>query len=260
MLTGLLKIIGVYKVYAKWLNGQVKKSVMPRHVGVILDGNRRWAAERTLAIEEGHMQGAKTGESFLDWCLGLGIKIVTVYAFSAENFRRSQSEVNDILAIIEQEALHLESDPIIHEKKIRVKALGRLDYLPYRLREIVQRLEHSTKNYDKHYLNIAVAYGGREEIVDAAKKIAEDVKSLRISVDKIDENLFMQYLYTSHLPNPYPDLIIRTSGEERLSGFLLWQSAYSELCFIDVWWPDFRKIDLLRAIRTYQKRVRKFGR
>jgi tritrans,polycis-undecaprenyl-diphosphate synthase [geranylgeranyl-diphosphate specific] len=127
------------------------------------------------------------------------------------------------------------------------------------MREIFGRVEHATSGYDGHYLNIAVAYGGRAEIIDAAKKIGKDIEEGKLGSAQIDEELFRDYLYTAHLPNPYPDLIVRTSGEERLSGFLLWQSAYSELCFLDVYWPDFRKIDLLRAIRTYQQRMRRFG-
>jgi tritrans,polycis-undecaprenyl-diphosphate synthase [geranylgeranyl-diphosphate specific] len=260
VLTGFLRAIGVYKAYEKWLTEQVKKADMPRHIGVILDGNRRWAIERALSLAEGHFRGAKMGEDFLDWCLDLKVKTVTLYAFSAENFQRSSDEVKNILSLIEEQALQLTSDPRIHDKKIRVKALGRLDCLPEGLRGVLRGIEDTTMAYDGHYLNIAIAYGGRAEIIDAAKKIAHEVREGKVAIDEIDETSFMKYLYTAHLPNPYPDLIIRTSGEERLSGFLLWQSAYSELCFIDVWWPDFRKIDLLRAIRTYQKRVRKFGK
>jgi tritrans,polycis-undecaprenyl-diphosphate synthase [geranylgeranyl-diphosphate specific] len=260
MLTGLLRAIGVYKLYERWLTGQVKKMSMPRHIGVILDGNRRWATEKSLSLADGHEQGAKTGEDFLSWCLSLEIETVTIYAFSVENFHRPKEEVEKILSLLEREALRIESDPRIHDKKVRVKVLGRLDYLPENLRKVLNRLEEATRNYDGYYLNIAVAYGGRVEIVDAAKKIAEEIRSQRLTIDQIDETLFMKYLYTAHLPNPYPDLIIRTSGEERMSGFLLWQSAYSELTFTDVWWPDFRKIDLLRSIRTYQKRVRRFGK
>ncbi len=260
MLRGMLEAVGVYKVYEEWLLDQVKKTEVPKHVGVILDGNRRWAAERSLSFIEGHRRGARKGEDFLDWCLNLGIETVTVYVFSSENFQRPESEVRNILSLIEDQAMRLESDERIHEQKVRVKALGRLDNLPESLRKVLQRMENSTRAYGEHYLNIAIAYGGRAEIIDAAKKIAKDVKAQKVAPDQIDEDFFMQYLYTAHLPNPYPDLIIRTSGEERLSGFLLWQSAYSELCFIDVWWPDFRKIDLLRAIRTYQRRVRRFGK
>ncbi|MEM2473375.1 MAG: polyprenyl diphosphate synthase [Candidatus Bathyarchaeia archaeon] len=256
----ILKLIGVYKLYEKWLFNQVKSKAIPNHVAVILDGNRRWASKKDLPIETGYLMGANKGEEFLDWCLQLGITTVTIYAFSTENFERPESEVEVILKTIEAEILKLEKDPRIHEHKIRVKALGRIELLPENLREHLKRIEETTKNYDRHYLNIAIAYGGRIEIIDATKKIADKILRKEISIEDINEDLFRKHLYTAHLPNPYPDLIIRTSGEERLSGFLLWQSAYSELSFLDVYWPDFRKIDFLRAIRTYQQRKRRFGR
>lgn len=260
MLSKFLRLIGAYKLYERWLLDQVKAGEMPHHIGVILDGNRRWAANRDLPTEIGHLMGAKKGEEFLEWCLQLGIKTVTVYAFSTENFQRPKSEVESTLKTIEEEVLKLEKDPRIHKHKVRVKALGKTELLPKGLREALRKVEEATKNYSEHYFNIAVAYGGRAEILDAAKNVAREVLTGRISVEDITEELFGKYLYTAHLPNPYPDLVIRTSGEERLSGFLLWQSAYSELCFMDVYWPDFRKIDLLRAIRTYQRRKRRFGK
>jgi len=259
LLSKLLKFLGVYKLYEKWLFNQVKSKNIPSHVAVILDGNRRWALKKDLPIEAGYLIGAGKGEEFLDWCLQLGITTVTIYAFSTENFQRPKVEVEAVLKTIEKEILKLEKDPRIYAYKIKVKALGRIELLPEPLRESLKRVEEATKNHNQHYLNIAIAYGGRVEIVDAAKKIAEKVLRKEISIEDINEELFMKHLYTAHLPNPYPDLIIRTSGEERLSGFLLWQSAYSELCFLDVYWPDFRKIDLLRAIRTYQRRKRRFG-
>jgi tritrans,polycis-undecaprenyl-diphosphate synthase [geranylgeranyl-diphosphate specific] len=259
LLRGILKSIGIYKLYEKWLLNQVKKLSMPEHIAVILDGNRRWALEHSLPLFDGHAHGAKVGKTFLEWCIDLNIKTVTLYVFSTENFQRPKEEVENIMKIIEKEALELSNDKRLHKNRVRVKAIGRVDLLPQSLREILKKVEESTKDYKDHYLNIAIAYGGRAEIIDATKKIAEDIKNDKLKPEDIDEELFMNYLYTAHLPNPYPDLIIRTSGEERLSGFLLWQSAYSELCFLDVYWPDFRKIDLLRAIRTYQRRKRRFG-
>jgi len=259
MIEGFLRTIGAYALYERWLDKQVRKQLIPEHVGIILDGNRRWALA-TLGKEfEGHMRGAKTGEHFLEWCLDLKIKTITVYAFSMENFNRPKKEVQMILGIIEDEARHLLKDPRIHQNKIRVKTLGRVDLLPKGLQQALRKIEDATGSYDEHYLNIAVAYGGRAEIIDAARKIAGDVEDGSVAPREIDEHLFMKYLYTAHLPNPYPDLIIRTSGEERLSGFLLWQSAYSEFCFLDVYWPEFRRIDLLRAVRTYQQRRRRYG-
>jgi tritrans,polycis-undecaprenyl-diphosphate synthase [geranylgeranyl-diphosphate specific] len=259
MLEGFLRAIGAYAIYEKWLDGQVRKQAIPEHVGVILDGNRRWAIARSGIEYEGHRYGAKTSQRFLEWCLDLKIKTITLYVFSMENFNRPKREVDTIFSIIEDEARKLLKDPRLHRNKVRVKALGRVDLLPKGLQEVLREIEHATESYDKYYLNVALAYGGRTEIVDAARKIADGVGKGSVRPDEIDEALFMKHLYTAHLPNPYPDLIIRTSGEERLSGFLLWQSAYSEFCFLDVYWPEFRRIDLLRAVRTYQKRRRRFG-
>lgn len=260
MLDSLLKTAGVYTAYEKWLAQQVKGNPMPEHVGIILDGNRRWAWEKSLKPSEGHTVGAKVGEEVLDWCLEYGIKTLTLYTFSTENFDRPSEEVSAVLKIVEEEAEKLRKDKRLHSQHVRVKALGRIDLLPEGLRNVLTELENETKDYDGHFLNVAIAYTGRAEIVDATKKIAEDVHQGNITLQDIDEDTFRKYLYTAHLPNPNPDLVIRTSGEERLSGFLLWQSAYSELVFVDVYWPEFRRIDFLRAIRLYQRRSRRFGR
>ncbi len=260
MLPTLLKVIGAYKFYERWLEGEIAPGEVPEHVGIILDGNRRWGFEKYGEKLNGHIYGAKTGEDFLQWCLDLGIRTVTLYVFSNENFLRTREEVHTILRIIEDEARKLIKDQRIHENRVHVKAIGRLERLPGSLQDVLKEVERVTEGYDQHYLNIAVAYGGRAEIVDAAKRIIDEVKSGSLDGDSVDEDTFMKYLYTSHLPNPYPELIIRTSGEERLSGFLLWQAAYSEFVFLDVYWPEFRRIDLLRAIRTYQRRKRRFGR
>jgi tritrans,polycis-undecaprenyl-diphosphate synthase [geranylgeranyl-diphosphate specific] len=259
MLETFLRAIGAYAIYEKWLDGQVRKQLIPEHLGIILDGNRRWAIARSGIEYDGHRYGAKTSERFLEWCLDLNIKTITLYVFSIENFNRPKREVDTIFGIIEEEGRRLLKDQRLHQNQVRVKALGRVDLLPKGLQEVLREIEDATESYDKHYLNIALAYGGRTEIIDAARKIAGDVGKGSVTPEEIDEQFFMKYLYTAHLPNPYPDLVIRTSGEERLSGFLLWQSAYSEFCFLDVYWPEFRRIDLLRAVRTYQKRKRRFG-
>ncbi len=259
MLRRLLRMLGIYRIYEKWLNSQIILKEKPQHIAVVLDGNRRWAMRKALPPFAGHKEGAEIVGDFLEWCLNLDIKIVTVYAFSTENFYRSESEVKTVFEIIEENVKKLYSDDRIHRNHVRVKAIGRLDVLPETLRRALREVEEETQDYGDYFLNIAVAYGGRAEIVDAAREMAEDVLTKKLRPDQIDESIFNEYLYTAHLPNPYPDLIIRTSGEERLSGFLLWQSAYSELLFLDVYWPDFRKIDLLRAIRTYQQRKRRFG-
>ena len=260
MIDRLLRIAGVYKAYEKYLNEQIKYGRKPEHIGIILDGNRRWATEKSLLSTDGHWAGAKVGEQVLDWCLEYDIKTLTLYTFSTENFSRPSEEVNTILRIVEQEVNKLEKDTRLHSQRVRVKAIGRTDLLPESLQDVFKRLEDKTGHYDGHFLNLAIAYTGRAEIVDATKKIVEDVHQGHISPQQIDEDTFHKYLYTAHLPNPNPDLVIRTSGEERLSGFLLWQSAYSELVFVDVYWPEFRKIDFLRAIRLYQMRHRRFGR
>lgn len=259
MLQSLLSVLGIYKIYEKWLWYQVKGGTKPEHVAIILDGNRRWASERSLNPWIGHRYGADKIEDLLDWCLDLGVKSITLYAFSTENFRRSPKEVNEIMQIAEEKLRIILEDEKIHENKVRVKAIGRLDLLPKKLQGLIRRVEESTKNYDERFLNVALAYGGRAEIVDATKKIARKVESGDLTVKEIDEKLFEEHLYTAHLPKQDPDLIIRTSGEERLSGFLSWQSAYSELCFLDMNWPEFRRIELLRAVRTYQRRKRRFG-
>jgi len=255
----LLSAIGVYRVYEDWLWRQVDSGAKPEHIAIILDGNRRWASENVLSTWFGHAKGADKVEQLLDWCLKLDVKSVTLYAFSTENFRRSGTEIEEIMNIFQERLRNLLTDERIHGDKVRVKVIGRVNLLPEGMRQIIAEVEKSTQNYDKHFLNFAFAYGGRAEIVDAAKRIAEEVHEGKLNPQNVDEKTFEQHLYTSHMPNQDPDLIIRTSGEERLSGFLLWQSAYSELCFLDVYWPDFRSIDLLRAVRTFQKRKRRFG-
>ena len=215
---------------------------------------------RNLYPTDGHLEGAKKAEEFLEWCGEIeGIKTITLYVFSTENFRRPQEEVEHLMKLIKEYLEKLAVDKRIHEKQTRVKVIGRIDMLPPEVREAVRKVEEATKNYDKRYLNLAIAYGGRAEILDALRKVASEVKAGRLSPENINEEIFEKFLYTSFLPNPHPDLIIRTSGEERLSNFLLWQGAYSELCFLDVYWPSFGKKDLYRAIRIYQHRKRRFG-
>ncbi len=260
MLQRLFSILGIYKIYEKWLWHQVKSGKKPEHVAIILDGNRRWASKKSLNPWIGHHFGADKIEDLLNWCLDLDVKSVTLYAFSTENFRRSPKEVEEIMQIAEEKLRAVLEDESIHKNKIRVKAIGQLDLLPKKIQDMIRQVEESTKNYDERFLNVALAYGGRAEIVDATKKIAQKVESGDLSIEEINEQLFEKYLYTAHMPKQDPDLIIRTSGEERLSGFLSWQSAYSELCFLDINWPDFGSIELLRAVRTYQRRKRRFGK
>ncbi len=260
MINWLLSKIGVYRVYKWYLLRQIKSKPMPNHIGVILDGNRRWARENGLPVWLGHSEGAEKVKLLLKKCLELNIKTLTLYAFSTENFQRSKEEVEYLMQLFEEKMKELLNSKEIHQHKVRVKFLGKIELLPASLQKLIKEIEESTKNYDKHFLNIAIAYGGRIEIIDAIKKLIEDILNKKLNPNEINEEEINKRLYTSHLPNPYPDLIIRTSGEERLSGFLLWQSAYSEFCFLDTYWPEFRDIDLYRAIRTYQKRNRRFGK
>ncbi|MBI5243861.1 MAG: di-trans,poly-cis-decaprenylcistransferase [Elusimicrobia bacterium] len=249
----------VYGIYEKILWSQIKDDRIPEHIGVILDGNRRWASKRDLPSWGGHKFGADKVDDLVEWCLDLKVKTVTLYAFSTENFNRPQAEVQELMRVFEDKLRTMSSDERIRRNRVHIRVIGRLNLLPESTQKLARAVEEDTKDFDQHYLNIALAYGGRAEIVDATKKIAEEVKSGQISIDKIDEAMIGGHLYTAYLPQPDPDLIIRTSGEERLSGFLLWQGAYSELCFIDVFWPDFRRIDLWRVIRTYQRRERRRG-
>jgi len=259
MLEGLLSLLGIYKAYEKWLWFQVKDGKKPEHVAIILDGNRRWASNKALIPWIGHRHGANKIDELMDWCIDLDVKAITLYAFSTENFHRPPEEVEEIMKLIEEKLRSILENERIHENKIKVKTIGRIDLLPNSIQEVIQRVEEATKMYTDRLLNVALAYSGRAEIVDATKKIAQKAVNGELNPDKINEKIFEKYLYTAHMPKQDADLIIRTSGEERLSGFLSWQSAYSELCFVDVNWPDFRNIDLLRAVRTYQKRKRRFG-
>jgi tritrans,polycis-undecaprenyl-diphosphate synthase [geranylgeranyl-diphosphate specific] len=260
MIQRFLSLLGIYKIYEKWLWFQVKDGIKPEHVAIILDGNRRWASNKSLIPWIGHRHGANKVDDLMDWCLELHVKSITLYAFSTENFSRPPKEVEEIMKLIEEKLRSIFDNERIHENKIRVKAIGRMDLLPDSTQEIIQSVEETTKMYNNIFLNVALAYGGRAEIVDATKEIAKKAVNGELKPEKINEEVFEKFLYTAHLPNQDADLIIRTSGEERLSGFLSWQSAYSELCFVDVNWPDFRRIDILRAVRTYQRRKRRFGK
>jgi len=248
------------RAYEWVLWNQIREGKIPSHIGVILDGNRRWAQARGLPSLEGHDAGARKVEEMLNWCREIGgIKTVTIYALSTENLSRDKEELHEILALLKKYLKALIENKRIRDDRVRVKVIGRTDLLPADLQDQIKQLDEMTKDYNSRYLNLAIAYGGRMEIMDAVKQIATKVERGELSSLMLDEKIIETHLYTSHLPNPHPDLIIRTSGEERLSNFLLWQSAYSEFYFLDVYWPSFRKIDLMRAIRGYQQRQRRFG-
>ena len=256
----VLRAFGAYRIYEGRLRAQVESQTIPSHVGIILDGNRRWATSQGKANGIGHEEGANRAEELLDWCHELGIRTVTLYVLSTENLDRSLEELKELFTLIEARLTSLLSDERITRYKVKVRAIGRLDLLPKSIRDLLSAIEAKTADFVDHYLNIAVAYGGRAEITDMVRSVAQEVKAGKLEPESITEETVGKRLYTSYLPNQEPELIIRTSGEERMSGFLLWQGAYSELVFMDVFWPAFRKIDLMRAIRTYQRRMRRHGR
>jgi tritrans,polycis-undecaprenyl-diphosphate synthase [geranylgeranyl-diphosphate specific] len=260
MLESALRYLGAYKVYEGRLRAQVEADEIPTHIGIILDGNRRWAQTQGLSQGLGHEEGANRAEELLDWCHSLGIKSVTLYVLSTENLDRTPEELRELFELIDARLRRLLSDERIDKYKVNVRAIGHLDLLPKSIVDLLGTIEKKTADFSDHYLNIAIAYGGRAEITDVVRSVAQDVKSGRLNPDSVNEETVSRRLYTAYLPNQEPDLIIRTSGEERMSGFLLWQGAYSELVFVDVFWPAFRFIDLLRAIRTYQKRRRRYGK
>jgi tritrans,polycis-undecaprenyl-diphosphate synthase [geranylgeranyl-diphosphate specific] len=255
-----LHLSGLYKIYEKYLESEIGKGGAPNHVAIVLDGNRRWARRHLYLPKVGHYKGADRVEDLIDWCNQLGIKIITLYALSTENLERKDEELEYLFDLIEQRLKKLLEDPKLHKFRMNVKAIGRIELLPERITSVLKKLEEVTHNYDNIYLNIAIAYGGQTELVDAVRKVADMVKNGKLDANDIGKDVIESCLYTSHLPQPEPDMILRTAGEQRLSGFLIWQSAYSELVFMDVFWPEFRKIDLMRAIRTYQRRKRRYGK
>ncbi|MFQ6088441.1 MAG: polyprenyl diphosphate synthase [Candidatus Methanofastidiosia archaeon] len=251
----------LYGILEEALIDQIKRGKIPSHIGIIMDGNRRFARDFGISPWKGHERGASKLEEILDWAKELGIKIVTIYAFSTENFKRSKEEVEKIMDLFEEKFLEIASDEKIHKNKVKVKAVGRLELLPPRVRGAIEKAERATESYDERLLNVCVSYGGRMELIDAFLKLSEKIKKGELKASEITEEVIKEHLYEIS-PNPdlmYPDLIIRTGGEVRLSNFLLFQAAYSELFFTEVYFPAFRKIDFLRILREFQKRKRRFG-
>ncbi len=236
---------------------RVGEQEVPHHIAIIMDGNRRFARDVGMHPVEGHEAGRDTLENVVDWCLDIGVEVLTVYAFSTENFERNPGEVQALMDLFEENFYDMAEDERVHEHEIRVRAIGRTSALPGYVRKAIDYAESRTEDYDNYHYNIAVAYGGREEIVSAIRDIARQVERGELKPEEITEENVDENLYTAALPDP--DLILRTSGEERISNFLLWQLAYSELYFADVNWPDLRKVDFLRAIRDYQRRQRRYG-
>ena len=247
-----------YSSYEKQLIKEIQSGPIPKHVAMIMDGNRRYAAEFLDGDgNEGHRKGEEKIEEMLEWCLDLDIKYVTVYALSAENFKRDKDEIDFIMELSEKALHRMADNKKIHEKKVRINVFGDLSVLPDSVREAIRYAEEKTAEYEDFNFNVAMAYGGRQEIISAVRVIAKKVASNELDIEDISEETFERHLYTSDIPDP--DLVLRTSGEVRISNFLLWELAYSELYFTDVYWPGFRFIDLLRAIRAYQQRVRRYG-
>ena len=226
-----------------------------QHIAIIMDGNGRWAKQKNLPTALGHKQGAEAAKKILVGCLKLKIPYLTLYTFSSENWHRDPQEVSDLIALLK---LYLTNElNSLIEQKIRVKILGDITRFPQDVIELINHCEEKTKHNTRLFLQIALSYGGRAEIVQAQKKLLSDLISAKLKLDELDEEVFKSYLYTDSIPDP--DLLIRTSGEYRISNFLLWQLAYSELYFTKTLWPDFNMTHLRRAINNYDKRERRYG-
>ena len=233
-------------------------SVLPEHIGIIMDGNGRWAKQRNLPRYKGHIEGAKTFRKIGEFAADVGIKCMTFYAFSTENWKRPKEEVDAIMQLFREYLREAEERQAENEEKgIKLCFLGDRKGIPEDILAIMENIENSSKYETKVILNLAINYGGRHEITQGVKAIAERVKNGEISVDDITEDMISDSLYTAGSPDP--DLIIRPSGEYRLSNFLTWQSAYSEFWFSDVLWPDFTEENLIEALREFEKRNRRFG-
>lgn len=227
---------------------------LPEHIGIIMDGNGRWAKKRRLPRTAGHTVGAKTFKKIARYCNKIGIKYLTVYAFSTENWKRPKDEVEAIMKLLKDYLIDAKN---FKDENIKVKFIGDLSPLSDELKKLIKDAEEGSVNATGLKLNIALNYGGRDEIAFAVKKIAEDYKKGKITADEIDEKAISDNIYTAGQPDP--DIIIRPSGEYRLSNFLIWQAAYSEFWYSDVLWPDFKTKDLDKAILDFQKRNRRFG-
>lgn len=234
----------------------MEKNKVPNHIGIILDGNRRFSKRLMLKPYKGHEWGAKKVEKLFDWCKELGIKELTLYSFSVENFNRPKKEFDFLMKLFKKEFDRLKNDKRLDEDKVRINFIGRIWMFPKDLQETMNYLMEKTKNYDGYIVNFAMAYGGRAEVIDATKKIAEQVKKGEIDIENINEESFSRNLYMED----EPDLIIRTGGEKRTSNFLIWQSVYAEFIFLEKMWPEFEKEDLINCIDEYSKRERRFGK
>ena len=246
----------VYGVYERRIKASLDPTRIPRHVGVMLDGNRRWAAAQGVSSARGHQAGADKIEEFLGWCDEVGVEVVTLWLLSTDNLSRPAAELDPLLRIIEATVTGLAS-----RGTWRLHPVGALDLLPAHTAEVLKAADDATATRSGLMVNVAVGYGGRREVVDAVRALLAQAAADGVSLDDLAADLdaehIAEHLYTAGQPDP--DLVIRTSGEQRLSGFLLWQSAHSEFYFCEAYWPDFRKVDFLRALRAYAARGRRFG-
>jgi tritrans,polycis-undecaprenyl-diphosphate synthase [geranylgeranyl-diphosphate specific] len=231
-------------------------SKVPKHIGIILDGNRRFSKKLMLKPWKGHEFGAKKVEKLLDWSKEFNVRELTLYAFSIENFDRPKQEFDYLMELFRKEFDRLIDDKRVMADKLRLNFIGRIWMFPKDIQEKMNDLMKKTKNNDGFFLNFAMAYGGRAEIIDATKKIAEKVKEGKLDIKDINEELFNKNIYLES----EPDLIIRTGGEQRLSGFLLWQGSYAEIFWVDHLWPEFSKEDFVKSLESYSERDRRFGK
>ena len=232
----------------------INMQALPEHVAIIMDGNRRWAKKNNLNTPQGHKEGAENLKRIAKFANKIRIKHLTVYAFSTENWKRSQEEVGAIMKLLKFYLLDFFN---WSDENIKINVLGRIAELPKDLQDQIHKIEEKTKNNTGLVLNICFNYGGRDEIVTATKNIAQKVLDGELKIEDINEKLFSNYLYTANQPDP--DLLIRTSGEERISNFLPWQISYSEFVFTDKFWPEYNEQEFLNSIQIYQKRTRRFG-
>ncbi len=246
----------LYGAYGRRLAASLPAEQLPRHVGVILDGNRRWAKALGIGVSSGHRRGADKIEEFLNWNAELGVEVVTLWLLSTDNLGRDDEEIAALLDIIEGAVKGLAATG-----RFRIHPMGALDLLPAATARALKEAESATANVDGLIVNAAVGYGGRREIADAVRALLHDHASRGTSIEDLanllDVEHIAEHLYTKGQPDP--DLVIRTSGEQRLSGFLLWQTTHSELFFCEAYWPDFRRVDFLRAVRAYAERERRYG-
>lgn len=253
----------LYKLYGGLLQSQIQRGPLPGHVAVILDGNRRFAeSSGCTSVSDGYRQGAHKVHDLLDWCQDLDICQVTLWVLSTDNLKRPPEEVSSLCQVIEEEIIEIAERQRESRTPRHIRFFGHTDALTPTLKDSLSRAQEMTQAYDGHFLNIGIAYGGREEIVDAVRGLLatydREGVGLKDAVKKVCAEEIESHLYLKGIPEP--DLIIRTSGEVRLSGFMLWQSVHSEFYFCDAYWPAFRNIDFLRAIRSFQQRKRRYGR